>query len=604
MTSGGQLMHGRSNEASAWIVQGQQATRFHGEYVTFTSIEEASSEGTELLLSIPFAQAATDGRPLSAVERTQSPTIHGIRIHESSVCDRGQLVQSLPHDPVTISDGGFDITDDDFQKMVSNVIDQEIGEGHGSNFVLHRTYRGKLAPCGPHTVESAYRNLLTSEKGAYWTFLVQFPGHCLLGASPELHLRGAGGTITMNPISGTYRYPAGGPYVESLMAFLSDPKERDELYMVVDEELKIMSEVCESRPWVEGPTLKRMSRLAHTEYYIHGRTRMPWSAALQRSLVAPTVLGSPLDSAFRMAARQDVSTRGHFGGVIAHVPADRGGDFDSAIMIRTARIESDGTLSLPVGSTIVRHSQPEQEVAETTAKAAGLLGAFSRPESDPIDVVASEVLERRSREVSAFWTQSSSVVPDVREQKQVLIVDHEDRFTRMLAAHRSALGLQVTVLTGSPSPQELATADLVVLGPGPGDPGDVADSRIVAARKLTAELLRAREVPVLAVCLSHQILCLELGLEVRRLARPNQGRQRTIDFFGQQVRVAFYNSFSAFANELTWPELKLAVDPDTGEVFGTRAPNLMSLQFHPESILSLDGAQVLRTAVDELIGLR
>ncbi|NEE27737.1 phenazine-specific anthranilate synthase component I, partial [Streptomyces sp. SID7982] len=98
------------------------------------------------------------------------------------------------------------------------------------------------------------RRLLAGERGAYWTFVVHTGGsgpegtsvsgrrratggRTLVGASPEVHVRMSGGTVVMNPISGTYRYPDGGPTAESLLAFLGDRKESEELSMVVDEEL-------------------------------------------------------------------------------------------------------------------------------------------------------------------------------------------------------------------------------------------------------------------------------------------------------------------------------------------------------------------------------
>ncbi len=53
-------------------------------------------------------------------------------------------------------------------------------------------------------------------------------GHSLVGASPEAHVRVRGDEVVMNPISGTYRYPAAGPDTDSLLTFLADSKERNE----------------------------------------------------------------------------------------------------------------------------------------------------------------------------------------------------------------------------------------------------------------------------------------------------------------------------------------------------------------------------------------
>ena len=99
-------------------------------------------------------------------------------------------------------------------------------------------------------------------------------GATLVGASPEVHVRMSGGTVVMNPISGTFRYPPEGPTPEALLAFLGDRKEREELSMVVDEELKMMCTVGDMGGVVIGPRLKEMAHLAHTEYELRGSA--PW----------------------------------------------------------------------------------------------------------------------------------------------------------------------------------------------------------------------------------------------------------------------------------------------------------------------------------------
>ncbi|TCU12728.1 chorismate-binding protein [Rhizobium laguerreae] len=58
---------------------------------------------------------------------------------------------------------------------------------------------------------------------------------------------------------------------------------------------------------------------------------------------------------------------------------------DSAILIRTAHISESGEVRIPVWSTIVRHSNPAQEAAETVAKARGLLAAFTSANSPQLE---------------------------------------------------------------------------------------------------------------------------------------------------------------------------------------------------------------------------
>lgn len=598
-------MRADPNDSFALIMKDGLVHRYDGESALFDDIEQAQTESDEMILALPFRQALWGNRPMSGPERLARQHVSAIRVRDHKEWTVEEFLKTGEVTATQLYDGHFDVGDDDYAQRVRTVVDKEIRAGHGSNFVLHRTFRGRISSRDVETEMSIFRSLLRGEAGSYWTFLVHFPDHSLIGASPEVHLqRSADGLTTMNPISGTYRYPKGGPEENSMRNFLQDPKERNELYMVVDEELKIMSDLCDERPWISEPKMRFMSNLAHTEYYIHGYSSLPWTAALRGSLVAPTVLGSPLESAFRMAQRNDLSPRNYLGGVLAHASGGDDQSFDSAILIRTACIETTGEVSIPVGSTIVRDSDPVLEAAETVAKASGVLAAFARPNEEALHSMANEMLEERVNDVAGFWAQAGSSTLDGAGQNKfhAIVVDHDDRFAGMLAALLRSVGLNVSVVTGSPAPEQLAGADLLVLGPGPGDPNDQSDTRIGSARQLARWVVETREIPTLAVCLSHQLICRELGFEVRRLPRPNQGSQRNISFFGEDVRVGFYNSFSAYAGNEPDPNVEVSRDEKTGEIHAVKAPGIIGLQFHPESILSVDGAEVLRKSVVALMG--
>ncbi|MYR58257.1 phenazine-specific anthranilate synthase component I, partial [Streptomyces sp. SID625] len=119
--------------------------------------------------------------------------------------------------------------------------------------------------------------------------------------------------------------------------------------------------------------------------------------------------------------------------------------------------------------------------------------------------------------------------------------------------------------------------DLVLLGPGPGDPREVNHAKIAHLRAVTGSLLNLR-IPFVSVCLSHQVLASLLGLELRRLHRPNQGVRRTIDLFGAEQPVYFYNTFAAYSDSalLDSPHapglVEVARDPASGEVHALRGP--------------------------------
>lgn len=324
----------------------------------------------------------------------------------------------------------------------------------------------------------------------------------------------------MNPISGTYRYPPAGPDLQEILAFLSSGKETDELYMVLDEELKMMARVCEDGGRVVGPCLKEMARLAHTEYLIEGRSRSDPRTVLHETMFAPTVTGSPLESACRVINRYEAKGRGYYGGVLALNGRDATGrrELDSSILIRTGDIGGDGRLEIGVGATLVRHSDPRAEVAETKAKAAGLLAVLN-DDSKRLSVHpgVTAALAERNAGFAEFWLAVDRDYTDpALTGLRVLVVDAEDAFATMLDRQLRALRLAVT-MRHVDQHHPFDDFNLVVIGPG--DPRSTDDPRIARLRTDIDTLLLFRT-PLLAVCLSHQVLSQRLGLPVTRKKSP------------------------------------------------------------------------------------
>ncbi|MFC7978838.1 anthranilate synthase family protein [Streptomyces cinereoruber] len=558
------------------------------------------------LALVPFRQirergfdVRDDGTPLSVLVADEAYEL-----------PLAEALERLPAHDVRVEGGGFDVSDEEYAQTVRRVIDEEIGSGEGANFVIRRTYTGEVPGFGRADALALFRRLLAGERGAYWTFVVHTGERTLVGASPEVHVRMAGGTVVMNPISGTYRYPAGAaPTPEDLLAFLGDRKETEELSMVVDEELKMMCTVGDRGGVVIGPRLKEMAHLAHTEYELRGRSSLDVREVLRETMFAATVTGSPVQNACRVIERHEAGGRGYYAGALALLGTDGTGaqTLDSPILIRTADIAADGRLRVPVGATLVRHSDPAGEVAETHAKAAGVLTALGVREGRPAteDPVAPRLaddprvraaLDARRADLAPFWLKMQ--VRSAELAGHALVVDAEDTFTAMLAHVLRSSGLEVSVLRyDEPGLRELALAHEgpVVLGPGPGDPSDAADPKMRFLRGLTAELVRNHRHGLLGVCLGHELIAAELGLEIVRKRVPFQGAQVRIDLFGQERVVGFYNSFTArcddrAAEELALHRIEVSRDPATGEVHALRGPGFAGVQFHPESVLTTEGA--------------
>ncbi|MFE7763943.1 anthranilate synthase family protein [Streptomyces sp. NPDC057438] len=602
-----------------------------GPVTTCQRLADLPDEGLAL---VPFRQirergfdVRDDGTPLAVLVP-----------EETCELPLDRVLAELPAHDVRVEDGGFDVDDEAYARIVDRVLREEIGRGEGANFVIRRTYEGVIPGFGRADALALFRRLLEGERGAYWTFVVHTGERTLVGASPEVHVRmssrrgerealsveggggrRAGGTVVMNPISGTYRYPAGGPTPEGLLAFLADGKEIEELSMVVDEELKMMCTVGDMGGVVVGPRLKEMAHLAHTEYELRGRSSLDVREVLRETMFAATVTGSPVQNACRVIERyeplgRDGVGRGYYAGALALLGRDSGGaqTLDSPILIRTADIAADGRLKVSVGATLVRGSDPAGEVAETHAKVAGVLAALGvrpgRPGPERVGPALADdprvraALDGRRAALAPFWLRMRERTAELTGH--ALVVDAEDTFTAMLAHLLRSSGLEVTVRRyDEPGLRAdvLAHEGVVVLGPGPGNPQDVSDPKMRFLRSLTAEVLRGHRHGVLGVCLGHELIALELGLEIVRKEVPYQGAQTGIDLFGRAETVGFYNSFVARCDDGAAGELAAhgveVSRSGSGEVHALRGPGFAGVQFHPESVLTLDGVNVVRQLV-------
>src|SRR3954468_8993258 len=568
------------------------------------------------LLAIPFRQvrergfeAHDDGTPLTVVN-----------IELEVEVPLPDLLTALPDEPVTFSDrGGFGTDDEEYGAVVDAIISDEICNGEGANLVIGRHYRAQVDDWGPVRALTVLRRLLERERGAYWTYCFFTGERYLVGASPERHVSVHGGDVRMNPISGTFRLKGlddPEQRKDKLLEFLADEKEIYELFMVVDEELKMMCDICGEGGQVLGPYLKPMTHLVHTEYLLAGRTERDVREVLRDTMYAATVTGSPVQNACRLIKRYEPEGRGYYGAALALIGRDPAGEAtaDSPIVIRTADVDLDGRLKVTAGATLVRDSEAAYEVAETHAKAGGILAAFGLVDqateaAEGLDELIRDedvviALGSRNQRLSRFWLTDQAGSPPAPELKgkTAVILDGEDDFVNMLRHVLEVLGMTSSVVRHEDFTKDaLDGYDLVIVGPGPGDPR-AGDHPKIASFRTAVDGLLQRGQPFLSVCLGHQVLCDRLGLDLAYKDIVFQGTQSRVDLEGREESVGFYNTFVGRVGDRALPAgVSVSADPESGDVHLLRGPHYSGIQFHAESILTEHGYDLIHDLVLDLL---
>lgn len=182
----------------------------------------------------------------------------------------------------------------------------------------------------------------------------------------------------------------------------------------------------------------------------------------------------------------------------------------------------------------------------------------------------------------------------------VLVIDNFDSFTYNLVQGLMVAGAEVqTVRNDAISLEEIISLQTtgIVLAPGPGTPESSGVCLAVASSALRGEL----DVPVLGVCLGHQVLANQAGAIVGEAREVRHGKPSVISHDSQGVfcglpsplSVIRYHSLSVLAPPMDF--VVSARAQDDGEIMGLRHDSLPieSVQFHPESILTEYGQEML-----------
>jgi anthranilate synthase component 2/para-aminobenzoate synthetase component 2 len=192
---------------------------------------------------------------------------------------------------------------------------------------------------------------------------------------------------------------------------------------------------------------------------------------------------------------------------------------------------------------------------------------------------------------------------------KLLLIDNYDSFTYNLVQAFLVLGADVHVYRNDAisvsEAQALAPTHLCI-SPGPGTPYDAG----VSMQMIGAF---AGVLPVLGVCLGHQSIVEVFGGKVVRAARLMHGKTSLIEHDGRSVfaglpqpcEVGRYHSLIASPGQMP-AQLTVTARTAEGEIMGVRHRSLLveGVQFHPESILTPDGPQLLKNFLELAAGAR
>ena len=177
----------------------------------------------------------------------------------------------------------------------------------------------------------------------------------------------------------------------------------------------------------------------------------------------------------------------------------------------------------------------------------------------------------------------------------ILIIDNYDSFVFNIARYFEELGAPTRVVRNDEVSTDDMKAKAIVISPGPCTPHE-AGASIAIMREYSGKL------PILGICLGHQVMGEVFGGVVKRARKPMHGDSSEIDHDGTGVFEGLPQKFSAgryhslIVDQVENTVLDVMARSDEGEIMGLkhRQHPTFGVQFHPESILTEHGYDILR----------
>lgn len=181
----------------------------------------------------------------------------------------------------------------------------------------------------------------------------------------------------------------------------------------------------------------------------------------------------------------------------------------------------------------------------------------------------------------------------------ILVIDNYDSFTYNLVQYIQEIGEELVIRRNDQLRLEDIQAmepDFILLSPGPGNP-DTSGICLDIVNKYY------QDIPILGVCLGHQIIAQAFGGKIKKAIQPMHGKvspmdhdQKTI-FSGLPSPIQITRYHSLIVDEATLPEcLEISAKSNDGEIMGLRHKQfrIEGVQFHPEAILTDSGKKMIQ----------
>jgi 4-amino-4-deoxychorismate synthase (2-amino-4-deoxychorismate-forming) component I len=244
---------------------------------------------------------------------------------------------------------------------------------------LSRPWRGRFGePVASRALVASLYERLRAANPAPFAALAQHRDWRLLSSSPERLVRVQAGRVETRPIAGTRpRSRRPGEDARELAALIAHPKERAEHVMLVDLERNDLGRICLAGSVRADPMMitESYAHVHHIVSNVSGQLRPGLTPIDVLRAVFPggTITGCPKFRCMQIIAELEGEARGAYTGAIGFINHD--GSMDFNILIRTLTLAGE-RLEFRAGGGIVADSNAQRELAETRAKAHGLLAAL------------------------------------------------------------------------------------------------------------------------------------------------------------------------------------------------------------------------------------